>query len=389
MTPPRPTHSAVLAAVALALAAAHGCAEGGSLVAGSGSGSGGGGEAPCETGLTRCEGLCVDTRVDPVHCGGCTAACADDQVCESGACAAPPCSPGVEEACYSGAQGTEGVGTCAGGVRTCDESGSAFGSCEGEVVPAAERCDTLEDEDCDGVANNGCVYERCAALPAGAPSGIYALDPDGAGPVEPFSAFCEMEIESGGWTLVASVVDGSYFRDTFCSIACDSSAQVGGCDEVPFTAADTAGDAGARTRADHKSRAYSTVSFKEFLFVDSGGEYASYEISSAPQQSVSDWYPAGLRNWVATGVQAHRQYSYEVKATNVPLARNNCGTLRLSFNVEDSESPVGTSCHESKKGPCWAKAENNGCYWDEAGLSWLHGDFYKGNASTYRLWLVR
>jgi len=35
------------------------------------------------------------------------------------------------------------------------------------------------------------------------PSGLYAIDPDGDGNAAPFTAYCEQDIESGGWTLIA------------------------------------------------------------------------------------------------------------------------------------------------------------------------------------------
>ncbi len=35
------------------------------------------------------------------------------------------------------------------------------------------------------------------------PSGIYTLDPDAAGPIEEFEAYCDMESDGGGWTRVA------------------------------------------------------------------------------------------------------------------------------------------------------------------------------------------
>jgi hypothetical protein len=58
-------------------------------------------------------------------------------------------------ACYTGAQGTKGVGACAPGVFACDAEGNPIGECVGEVVPRAEQCggDPAEDEDCDGAVN--------------------------------------------------------------------------------------------------------------------------------------------------------------------------------------------------------------------------------------------
>ncbi len=49
--------------------------------------------------------------------------------------------------CYSGPEGTEGVGVCRSGVETCTDG--AWGSCAGEVRPTAELCDNA-DNDCDG-----------------------------------------------------------------------------------------------------------------------------------------------------------------------------------------------------------------------------------------------
>ncbi|EYF04110.1 hypothetical protein [Chondromyces apiculatus] len=59
------------------------------------------------------------------------------------------CTPGVEEACYAGPEGTQDVGLCKGGTHVCNESGDAWGSCEGEVLPAVELCAESEDENCD------------------------------------------------------------------------------------------------------------------------------------------------------------------------------------------------------------------------------------------------
>jgi hypothetical protein len=59
------------------------------------------------------------------------------------------CEPDNEEACYGGPAGTEGMGLCVAGLRTCDQNG-VFGPCVGEVVPAPEICGNDVDEDCDG-----------------------------------------------------------------------------------------------------------------------------------------------------------------------------------------------------------------------------------------------
>jgi hypothetical protein len=60
------------------------------------------------------------------------------------------CVPGEVLACYSGPPITLDVGACHAGEQICDDEGSAFGPCEGEVTPIAETCATADDDDCDG-----------------------------------------------------------------------------------------------------------------------------------------------------------------------------------------------------------------------------------------------
>jgi len=69
-------------------------------------------------------------------------------------------SPGVplSELCYSGPVGTDGVGVCTGGTRTC--TGGAWGTCVGEQVPSAEQCNGLDD-DCDNQTDEDLGTTTC------------------------------------------------------------------------------------------------------------------------------------------------------------------------------------------------------------------------------------
>jgi hypothetical protein len=73
------------------------------------------------------------------------------------------CESGQTQPCYDGPDGTAGVGLCAAGQSTCLPDGSGFGPCEGQILPAAEACSTVSDDDCDGTANQ--PDAGCACLP--------------------------------------------------------------------------------------------------------------------------------------------------------------------------------------------------------------------------------
>jgi len=67
------------------------------------------------------------------------------------------CEPGTIRDCYGGPPGTADVGACTIGSEQCNDEGSDWGPCIGEVVPSAELPTppggTPVDEDCDGMTD--------------------------------------------------------------------------------------------------------------------------------------------------------------------------------------------------------------------------------------------
>lgn len=106
----------------------------------------------CRIPKGKSRGRCKCT-VGTAPCGT-TGCCAANQACvdqASGTCG--QCLAGTSESCYTGPAGTEGVGRCKAGTRTC-QSDNTWGPCQGQVLPRPEICNGLDD-DCDGEPDNG------------------------------------------------------------------------------------------------------------------------------------------------------------------------------------------------------------------------------------------
>ena len=113
----------------------------------------------CKSGTQTCDasgkwGTC-DGQVLPQSSDACNGLDDDcDAVVDNG-CA---CMPGATETCYTGASGTLNVGACKAGQRTCAAlpgGGSAWGACDGMVLPSTETCNAVDD-DCDGKIDQTC-----------------------------------------------------------------------------------------------------------------------------------------------------------------------------------------------------------------------------------------
>jgi hypothetical protein len=135
-------------------------------------------QQPCQDGFSCCGDTCQDLVNDPNNCGMCDFVCPDypnaEDLCNGGTCGLGPCignwnncdgqpmngcetqaqclcQPGEQIDCYTGFPAdTEGVGTCQSGTRTCNNNGTGYGACIGQVIPQLEICNSGADENCNG-----------------------------------------------------------------------------------------------------------------------------------------------------------------------------------------------------------------------------------------------
>jgi hypothetical protein len=148
---------------------------------GPGGTAGGGAGAACPTGLSLCDGACVDLTRDARHCGACGESCPADQRCEASACVCAPGDVFCEGSCidpdvdneHCGASGTcqgASAGSACAPGEICNGSGQCALSCQEGLIDCAGTCvDPLVDErycgagpDCDTNPGIECAEgERC------------------------------------------------------------------------------------------------------------------------------------------------------------------------------------------------------------------------------------
>ena len=111
--------------------------QGGEGAGGGGGATGGEGGAVCKPEVEICDSKDNDCNGVP-----------DDVANLPNGC---HCDDGSTQTCYSGPEGTDGVGTCAKGTQSCVNG--SWGECVGQITPASEQCN-LMDDNCNGVVDD-------------------------------------------------------------------------------------------------------------------------------------------------------------------------------------------------------------------------------------------
>ena len=169
------------------------------------------GDEECDDGNPDDDDACLSTCV-AARCGDGVIE-ADVEACDDG-------NPDDSDECLATCEAAAcGDGVVQTGVEACDDGNlietdacrstcKAAGCGDGVVEDGVEACDDGNKDNldsCSNTCNEQVPLASCKAILAQVPAatnGIFTIDPDGMGGVDPFKAFCDMKTDGGGWTLV-------------------------------------------------------------------------------------------------------------------------------------------------------------------------------------------
>jgi hypothetical protein len=222
----------------------------------------------------------------------------------------------------------------------------------------------------------GCNPTSCFEQKQRAPnstSGVYTVDPDGVGPIAPFEAYCDMERDGGGWTLVMVSSDDGQATWTWNQRTLMTTDQT------------LVGNVHERNK-DFKSRALHTLPFRDLLFVHAPSSvWAAYGGVSNGSSDVASFMAAISAPVCDLNLAGN---GYPQSAGTLMVGGKLCDT-DLYFHLGDFDGfgsenycrGVGDS-QDSTYGPGWSVGNNGGCPFDDPGNASFGPDIYPEGASN-------
>ena len=263
------------------------------------------------------------------------------------------------------AKGTCVAGICTGAVVNCDDGNpcttdacDAKTGCKSAALGDGSACGgnggTCTAGKCSPGADASTAVASCAALKkavAGAKDGLYWIDTDGPGTTVPLQTQCNMGLGGGGWTLVAIASDDGVNSWTWNARLLWS------------TSTAVFGSAAAPTK-DFKSALLHTLPFADVLFVHQpSAVWAAYHAVGDGKQSF-----AGKNVAVGGPVCYTPAQGWKLSAGTLTQGGKLCST-NLYINPDDHDGKATCGDNDKAWGPAWSGDTNNGCPFDDPGLS--------------------
>lgn len=236
------------------------------------------------------------------------------------------------------------VPTCGvAGLPCCANDGCAQGlACANHFCGAAASCAALN------------------ALNSSWPSGVYSIDPDGAGPIAGYHAYCDMSSDGGGWALAAKI---------------DGAAQTFLWDAAPWTDLSTMG-ANDVSQAEAKLAAFNYAPFTQIRIVvrDGGMDRAAVLVpqglpAGSTLHSVfagGAYYPTALTpaGWIGLLQSGSLQTKCGLEGVN-----GQAGWLSQRIGVFGNQENDCNSCDSSigVGGRGYAAGNDANAQWDDSG----------------------
>jgi hypothetical protein len=124
----------------------------------------------CPSGLTDCNGVCVDLTSDSGNCMRCGNTCLDGRVCDGGACVCPPDAAECSGACVDLATSEQHCGQCDLGcspLQTCDNRTCGCGDLSACPGGTTGYCSRALERHCCGGGEIFCDVDDSIAYPGG------------------------------------------------------------------------------------------------------------------------------------------------------------------------------------------------------------------------------
>jgi hypothetical protein len=290
----------------------------------------------CGSGTADCDGNaangCEVSTTSVSNCGGCGVVCpvrpGTTAACVAGACISP-CSPGFADC----------DGDPSNGCSSLQTDPLNCGGC-GVVCPAGRACTA-------GACLNATSCRSIKQTNPSAASGVYLIDPDGAGSGAPFNVYCEMSTDGGGWTVMA------YIR---------SNAQW---DIATFADSGTVGNT-AGGFAQGATLAASAATFTERILIyrrliEQGADLGTQWMVTYRQDGVATRY-SGFN--VSSGWAYRDSFGYADPTVNNACSHG-CGTFRTLGMFHDSEAGFG---YAGTQGGDYGCVDGNNICWVQRSL---------------------